>query len=209
MILFLILDSPSVPPAPLSGCFRAASRLLCHGFQASQVKSRSLCCIPSGEWRQSWMTEFNRLECWQQARGTQFLWGSCSVYYPLKASPEIVGALGRTLRAEEMDLWKELFNIFAGQGECGRSWEGQFARRYERNAAAPVQIVCSSAGYPMGQFQRHWRHLGTQVPVKVIDLKNLPLCVQCMKKYIWRVVMTWMLYPCVSVENGLKGNSWL
>lgn len=50
--------------------------------------------------------------------------------------------------------------------------------------AAPVQIVCSSAGHPVGQFQRHQAHLGTQVPLKVIDLKNLPLCVHWMKKCI-------------------------
>jgi len=96
------------------------------------------------------------------------------VYYLLKANPEIVGALGRTLKAEEVDLRKELFISFAGQGECSRSWEGCFAGRYERNAAAPVQIVCLSAEYPMGQFQRHERHLGTQVPLKVIDLKKSP-----------------------------------
>lgn len=67
----------------------------------------------------------------------------------------MVGALGRTLKAGEMDSQKEVFSVFAAQGEWSRSWEEQFARRQETNAAAPVQIVCSSAGYPMGQFQRH------------------------------------------------------
>lgn len=45
MILFLILDSPSVFLATLSGCFKAAGPWL----QASHVKSCSLCCNLSGE----------------------------------------------------------------------------------------------------------------------------------------------------------------
>lgn len=67
----------------------------------------------------------------------------------------MVGALGRMLKAGGMDSQKEVFSVFAVQGEWSRSWEEQFARRQDRNAAAPVLVVCSSAGYPMGQFQRH------------------------------------------------------
>jgi len=46
---FIFNPGLSICPSGYSGCFRAASRLLCHGFQSSRVKSRSLCCIPSGE----------------------------------------------------------------------------------------------------------------------------------------------------------------
>lgn len=46
MILFLILDSPSVLLATLSGCFRAASRLLGHGprpYTSSLAVSAASC----------------------------------------------------------------------------------------------------------------------------------------------------------------------
>lgn len=67
------------------------------------------------------MTECNRLESWQQARGTQLrAFGAAPKLVTLKARPETMGALERTLKAEETDLQK-VFSIFAGQGKCGRS----------------------------------------------------------------------------------------